>query len=62
MIFLKDRTVLDPDRVLTEAECSRCGARPGLPCLGRRGPRETLHVQRWSTWTNTHRHLIARAG
>jgi hypothetical protein len=38
---------MDRETVQQIATCPACGAQPGEPCQGRRGPRTQLHQRRW---------------
>lgn len=62
MLLLTDGTFLTRERVVEQASCPhpRCGAEAGSPCIGRRGPRVTAHVQRWNEWSRMHRAEVAR--
>lgn len=35
------------DPLVLREPCPTCGAQPGSPCIGRRGPRKAFHVARW---------------
>lgn len=60
-ILLKTKSLLARDRVEAETACTqrRCGAQPGHPCIGLRGPRLRLHQGRWTAWRDANTRLIA---